>query len=82
MREIRFLISEEDFAFAERIAEEDLFYSAEDYLFALLNTALLRERDEQDWPRGTNEHEADGMLLKAEPAEFTDFDDLDDGIPF
>ena len=59
MRKVTLLISEENFAFAERMAEEDLFYSPEDYLYAVLGTALLREMDEQDC--GPNEDEGGGM---------------------
>ena len=82
MRKVTLLISEDTFAFAERMAEEDLFYEPEDYLYAVLNSALLREMDEQDWPKEPQEDEVGSIRLKAHPDEHPDFDDLNDGIPF
>ena len=63
-------MSDEHYAFARAMADRHGFFGPDDYLNALLNTAILTEMDEQDWPVERGGSSAAGP------------EDLDDGIPF
>jgi hypothetical protein len=70
VRRICLQVNEESYAFARAMADRHGYFGPNDYLNALLNTAMLTEMDEQDWPAARDGSFAAGL------------EDLDDGIPF
>jgi hypothetical protein len=69
-RRVFLQVSEEKYAFARAMADRHGYFGPDDYLNALLNTAVLTEMDDEDWP------------IKRRAPSAADPDDLDDGIPF
>lgn len=79
---VSLLVDDENFAFAEAMAEVFGFYGPADYLNAILNTALL-EAVESAGPQLRPEGE---KLTREEPGGERQFagdgGDIDDSIPF